>query len=168
MPVQKFEVITGGRLRLRPLTDADYPLYASLYGDASILRFIGPALDELSLQMSFEIALKLSHSAQCKRSFLVAELINETDCAGILGITITEAEKIIEVGVIFREAFQKQHLAFEALQILITFLCNKYAEYDIIAKVVEDNRAAVWLARRLGFNFNSSTRRFELDKQNRP
>lgn len=168
MPVQKFDVLTGERLRLRPVTEADYPLYASLYGDNNILRYIGPALEEQALQKSFEIALRLSHKTPCKRSFLVAELNDATDCAGILGLTVTEAEKIIEVGVMFREAFQKQHLAFEALQILITFLCDKYAEYDIIAQVDADNRAAVWLARRLGFSFNTTNTRFELEKQNRP
>ena len=168
MPVQKFDVLTGERLHLRPLTDADYMLYASLYGDNNILRYIGPALDEQSLQKSFAAAVKLSHSSNCKRSFLVTELYNKADCAGLLGLTVSEAEKSIEVGVMFREAYQKQHLAFEALQVLITFLCDKYQEYDIIARVDANNRAAVWLARRLGFNFNISTSRFELDKQNRP
>ena len=168
MAVAQFEVLTGARLRLRPVIEADYALYASLYGDNNILRYIGPALEEQALQKSFEIALRLSHKTPCKRSFLVAELIDASDCAGILGLTVTEADKIIEVGIIFREAFQKQHLAYEALQILITFLCNKYTEYDIIAQVDSANRAAVWLAKKLGFRYNQQTGLFELNKLNKP
>ena len=165
--VKRFGVLEGERLRLRPLTDTDFELYAALYGDDNILRYIGSALEQHALEKSFVKAVQLNTQEPCKRAFLVAELLDNMS-AGILGLTVTEDTKRIEVGVIFKPEYQKHHLAFEALQVLISFLCNQYVEYNIIAEVQLDNRAAVWLAKRLGFRYNNESGLFELDKQNRP
>jgi RimJ/RimL family protein N-acetyltransferase len=159
--VQQFTELAGERLLLRPLTAADYTLYTSLYGDDNILRYIAPAIAGDKLQSSFNAAV-------CKRSFLVVELKQSLNAAGILGITVTQSTQQIEVGVIFKPEFQKQHLAYEALQVLITFLCNQYLSYNIIAEVNLQNRAAVWLAKRLGFGYNQRSGLFELDKQHQP
>ncbi len=166
--VQQFTELAGERLILRPLTPADYTLYASLYGDDNILRYIAPAIAGDKLQNSFNAAVKFSQQNPCKRSFLVVELKQSLNAAGILGITVTQSTQQIEVGVIFKPEFQKQHLAYEALQVLITFLCNQYLSYNIIAKVNLQNRAAVLLAKRLGFGYNQRSGLFELDQQNQP
>jgi len=164
--VQQFTELAGERLILRPLTAADYTLYASLYGDDNILRYIAPAIVGDKLQNSFNAAVKLSQQNPCKRSFLVVALKPSFIGMGILGITVTESKQQIEVGVIFNPDFQKKHLAYEALQVLITFLCNQYVSYNIIADVNLNNRAAVWLANRLGFRYNQQSELFELYKHN--
>jgi len=166
--IKQFTEICGERLVLQPITAGDYAVYASLYGDDNILRYIAPALDDDKLLSSFQVAVKLSQQNPCSRSFLVVKVKESGQAAGILGITVTDAKTQIEVGVIFRPEFQKQHLAFEALQVLITFLCNQYVNYSVIADVNLDNKAAVWLAKRLGFEYKQQTKLFELDKQNRP
>lgn len=166
--VRPFSCIEGERLTLRPIADRDFALYESLYGDDNILRYIGPAIRDDKLHSSFQFAVKLTNQAPCKRSFLVAVVKDAAQAAGILGITVTESKKQIEVGVIFRVEYQRQYLAFEALQILITFLCDHYINYDIIAEVNLHNRAAVWLAKRLGFEYNHQSGLFELNKYNRP
>ena len=166
--VKRFNELVGQRLTLKPITDSDYALYASLYGDDNVLRYISPALDSDSLHKSFTSAVKLSQQEACKRSFLVA-VLNETDeQTGILGLTVTQSIRQIEVGIIFLPEFQRQNLAYEALQILVTFLCNQYVEYKIIAEVNPQNRAAVWLANRLGFRYNNVSALFELEKQHKP
>ena len=163
--VTRFKVLVSERLLLRPLTQHDFTLYQSLYGNDNILRYIGPAQNDDDLSNSFKIALKLTAQDPCKRSFLVAEVKNTKKAAGILGITVAESKMQIEVGVMFLAEYQRQHLAFEALQALILFMCQQYVMYDIIADVHPDNRAAVWLARRLGFRYNHLTGIFTLDKQ---
>ena len=166
--VRRFKELVGQRLTLKPITESDYALYACLYGDDNILRYISPALDSDSLHKSFASAVKLSQQEACKRSFLVAVLKETDEQTGILGLTVTQSKKQIEVGIIFVPEFQKQNLAYEALQILITFLCNQYVDYKIIAEVNQQNRAAVWLANRLGFRYNSLSALFELEKQHKP
>lgn len=160
--------LVGERLTIRPLTDEDYVLYSELYGNAEILRFIAPALSTERLQSSFKKAVTLSQASHCKRSFLVVTDKCSDAYFGILGLTVFPEQCCIEIGVIFRPEYQKQHFAYEALQVLINFLCDKYTEYDIIATVNAENRAALWLAKRLGFVYNNSDSRFELDKKNRP
>jgi RimJ/RimL family protein N-acetyltransferase len=125
-------------------------------------------MEEDRLHNSFLSAVKLTNQHPCKRSFLVAEVKHCKNAAGILGVTGLESKKQIEVGVIFRAEYQRQHLAFEALQLLITFLCDNYDNYDIIADVSAQNRAAIWLAKRLGFEYNLEVGLYELNKQNRP
>lgn len=159
--VKRFGVLNGDRLRLRPLTDNDFELYAGLYGDDNILRYIGPALDKQTLESSFAVAIRLNQEAQCKRAFLAVELLDNTS-VGILGLTVAEETKKIEVGVIFKAEFQKNNLAFEALQTLIRFIQAEYSRYLLVAHVDPNNRAAVWLSRKLGFTLNNETGYFEL------
>jgi RimJ/RimL family protein N-acetyltransferase len=166
--VKRFNELVGKRLLLKPITDRDYALYASLYGDDNILRYISPALDSDTLCKSFASAVKLSQQDSCKRSFLVAVLKETDEQTGILGLTVTKSIRQIEVGIIFLPEYQKQNLAYEALQILITFLCNQYFDYKIIAKINPQNRAAVWLANRLGFRYNNVSALFELEKLHKP
>lgn len=159
--VKRFGVLEGERLRLRPLTETDFELYAALYGDDNILRYISPALDKQTLESSFAIAIRLNQKEQCKRTFLVTELLDST-VVGILGLTVSEQAKKIEIGVIFKPEFQKNNLAFEALQTLIRFIQAQYSSYLIVAHVDPNNRAAVWLSRKLGFTLNNETGYFEL------
>lgn len=166
--VKRFNELVGKRITLKPITDSDYALYASLYGDDNILRYISPALDSDTLCKSFAAAVKLSQQDCCKRSFLVAVLKETDEQTGILGLTVKKSIRQIEVGIIFLPEFQRQNLAYEALQILITFLCNQYIDYKIIAEINPQNRAAVWLANRLGFRYNNVSALFELEKLQKP
>ena len=159
--VKRFGVLNGERLRLRPLSDTDFELYAALYGDDNIMRYISPALDKQTLESSFKIAIKLNQKEQCKRSFLVAELFDNS-LAGIIGLTVNEETKKIEVGVIFKPEFQKDNLAFEAMQTLIRFIKAEYSRFLVVAHVNPKNRAAVWYTLKLGFILNKQTGYFEL------
>ncbi|MBZ9610727.1 GNAT family N-acetyltransferase [Rheinheimera maricola] len=159
--IKQFGVLSGERVKLRPVNEADYPLYASLYGDDNILRYICSALDQPSLEKSFVSAVKQTQQTPCKRAFLVAELSDNT-AVGILGLTFDEDAKKIEVGVIFKLDYQRNHLAFSALQMLITYLKREFSSYGIFAKVAAENRPAVKLARKLGFQFDAENGFFEL------
>lgn len=160
-----FKEIHSERITLRPINDTDCSLYSRLYGDDNLLRYINAdAIHGDKLQHSFNVALSLSQQSPCKRCFLVVELLETKEKAGIIGVSVLEKHKRIEVGVIFDPVFQTKHLAFNAFQLLIPFIRTEYSQYDIVADIDPNNRAAVWLALRSGFSYNPQSLLYEFQQ----
>lgn len=159
--VKRFGVLESERIRVRPLNNADFGLYSALYGDEQVMRYIGLTLETNALERSFTIANQLNHEETFNRAFWVAETIDSVPI-GMLGATVNELTKKIEVGIILKPEFQKNNFAFEALNLLNRHLKAKYGHYLIVARLDPSNHSAVCLVEKIGFTLNRETGLYEL------
>lgn len=153
--------LQGERLALRRINSQDFLLFAGLYGDDDVMRYVSTAISGETLSNSFNKAVLLSQQQPCERCFMVVEQLQSKVAMGIVGFTVIAKAKQIDVGVMFLAQYQTQHFAYEAMQVLISYLLKHYPAYALIAEVNHENRAAVWLTNRLGFHLNPKSAIFE-------
>ncbi|MGH8177642.1 MAG: GNAT family N-acetyltransferase [Steroidobacter sp.] len=116
--ISHFELETE-RLRIRPLTQADEPLWCDLYTDAAIMHFIGPLLSRDRAKRSFRRALALAHDRGADRLFLVVTDKIAPHPLGVCGFSdLDPNRRQAEVGIILRSDAQARGVAQEALSAL--------------------------------------------------
>jgi len=82
----------SARMKMQPLADADAPLYARIYGDAELMRFVAAPLSGAALQRSFNAALESTRARNFRgRYWRMVERAGGQDI-GILGLSRAAAD----------------------------------------------------------------------------
>lgn len=112
--------VETARLRMRPISPADEPLYAQLYTDEETMRFIGAPLRAEQAATSFRSALTGMQRSPVERLFLtVSEKSSLTD-VGICSLQNCDArQRSVQAGVMFVAGARARGYAKEAFVGLI-------------------------------------------------
>jgi len=143
----------SARMEMQPLADADAPLYARIYGDAELMRFVAPPLSGAALQRSFNAALESTRARNFRgRYWRMVERAGGQDI-GILGLSRAAADAGggAELGCMILGAWQAQGFAIEGLRALVEHAFKVEALPRLVAMHMPAHAAAVALVARLGF-----------------
>jgi RimJ/RimL family protein N-acetyltransferase len=143
-------VITTSRLLIRPLTEQDIQLYLSLYTNADTMAFVGKPLQPGEAVNSFQIALRLNAEAPFKRLFLT--IVDQEQAAGLCAINQWNSEtSFVEVGIMLLKPWHGEGYAKEALAALIRQVQQWFPGAIIKGDLDPQNKAAVQLVLKTGF-----------------
>ncbi len=143
-------VIHTSRLCLRPLAEQDLQLYLDLYTNAETMMFVGEPLLPEQAAHSFQVALRLNAQAPFKRLFLA--IAEHGRCAGLCAINQWNSETAqVEVGIILLQPWYGQGYATEALSALIQRVQQQFYAAVIKGDLDPENKAAVQLVLKTGF-----------------
>ncbi|CAI3790652.1 GNAT family N-acetyltransferase [Rheinheimera sp. MM224] len=143
-------VITTSRLLIRPLTQQDLQLYLDLYTNTETMVFVGETLQAEKAKNSFQIALRLNAKTPFKRLFLT--IVEQGRCAGLCAINQWNSETAqVEVGIMLLRPWHGQGYAAEALAALIQRVQQQFYTAVIKGDLDPENKAAVQLVVKTGF-----------------
>lgn len=143
-------VITTSRLFIRPLAEQDVQLYLGLYTNTEIMAFVGQPLLPAKAINSFQIALGLNATTPFKRLFLA--IVDQGQSAGMCAINQWSSETAqVEVGIMLLQPWQGKGYATEALAALIQRVQQQFAGAVIKGDLNPENKAAVQLVLKIGF-----------------
>lgn len=108
-----------GRLDLRPLGDADRPLYVSLYTDANVMRHVGAPLSVEAASRAFEAVRRQMHRDPPKAWYWTACLRGPGREAGVLALAFDPGRGSAEFGMLLLPWAQGQGHATEAVAALV-------------------------------------------------
>ncbi len=146
---ENFEITTA-RLLIRPLAEQDLQLYLDLYTNAETMVFVGEPLLPEQAAHSFLVALRLNAKTPFKRLFLA--ITEQGRCAGLCAINQWNSETAqVEVGIILLQPWYGQGYATEALSALIQRVQRQFYAAVIKGDVDPENKAAVQLVLKTGF-----------------
>jgi RimJ/RimL family protein N-acetyltransferase len=158
-------VITTSRLLIRPLAEQDLQLYLDLYTNAETMVFVGEALQAEKAKNSFQIALRLNAKTSFKRLFLT--IVEQGRCAGLCAINQWNSETAqVEVGIMLLRPWHGQGYATEALAALIQRVQQQFYAAVIKGDLDPENKAAVQLVIKTGFQPDLNCSRTYWVKQN--
>lgn len=158
-------VITTSRLLIRPLAEQDLQLYLDLYTNAETMVFVGEALQPEKAKNSFQIALRLNAKTPFKRLFLT--IVEQSRCAGLCAINQWNSETAqVEVGIMLLRPWHGQGYATEALAALIQRVQQQFYASVIKGDLDPENKAAVQLVIKTGFQPDLNCSRTYWVKQN--
>lgn len=143
-------VITTSRLLIRPLAEQDLQLYLDLYTNTETMVFVGEPLSQDKAISSFQIALRINAKTPFKRLFLT--IVEQGRCAGLCAINQWNSETAqVEVGIILLQPWYGQGYATEALSALIQQVQQQFYAAVIKGDLDPENKAAVRLVLKTGF-----------------
>lgn len=143
-------VISTSRLLIRPLAEPDLQLYLDLYTNAETMVFVGEALQPEKAVNSFQAALRLNAKTPFKRLFLA--IVEQGRCVGLCAINQWNSETAqVEVGIMLLRPWHCQGYAAEALSALIQRVQQQFYTAVIKGDLDPENKAAVQLVVKTGF-----------------
>lgn len=143
-------VISTSRLLIRPLAQQDLQLYLDLYTNTETMVFVGETLQAEKAKNSFQIALRLNAKTPFKRLFLT--IVEQGRCAGLCAINQWNSETAqVEVGIMLLRPWLGQGYATEALAALIQRVQQQFYTAVIKGDLDPENKAAVQLVVKTGF-----------------
>lgn len=158
-------VISTSRLLIRPLAESDLQLYLDLYTDAETMVFVGEPLPQEKAINSFQSALRINAKTPFKRLFLA--IVEQGRCAGLCAINQWDSETAeVEVGIMLLRPWHCLGYATEALAALIQRVQQQFYTAVIKGDLDPENKAAVQLVVRTGFQPDLNCRRTYWVKHN--
>lgn len=143
-------VISTSRLLIRPLAEQDLQLYLDLYTNTETMVFVGEPLHPEKAINSFQSALRLNAKTPFKRLFL--SIVEQGQCAGLCAINQWNSETAqVEVGIMLLQPWHGQGYATEALVALIQRVQQQFYGAVIKGDLDPENKAAVRLVLKTGF-----------------
>lgn len=138
------------RLRLTPLTEADWPFFWSLYQDRSLMRFVTDNVSESEVRKAFES--RLPHWSPGAEHWLCL-VVREHDSQHPLGVTgfIPREPAIAEVGYLFAAAAQGKGYGTESLRRVCEYAFTDIGLHRLTATVTAGNLASRRLLEKVGF-----------------
>lgn len=150
-------VISTSRLLIRPLAAQDQQLYLDLYTNTETMAFVGEALQPEKVKNSFQIALRLNAKTPFKRLFLT--IVEQGRSVGLCAVNQWNCETAqVEVGIMLLGPWHGQGYATEALTALVQRVQQQFYAAVIKGDLDPQNKAAVQLVLKAGFqpDLNSS------------
>ncbi len=158
-------VISTSRLLVRPLAESDLQLYLDLYTNAETMVFVGEPLPQEKAINSFQSALRINAKTPFKRLFLT--IVEQGRCAGLCAINQWNSETAqVEVGIMLLRPWHGQGYATEALAALIQRVQQEFHTAVIKGDLDPENKAAVQLVVKTGFQPDLSCSRTYWVKHN--
>lgn len=150
-----FSVATE-RLRLRPLKQADWPIYRHLYTDPDTMRGVGDPLTGSAVEKSFAICLREWTRQPLRRVILAVTDTREGGTIGVCGIfnfreDSTVGSACAEVGVMLVAAAQACGLGPEALRAVIACAFGNFPLDTVSCHVSTLNARSERMISRIGF-----------------
>ncbi|HSX58999.1 MAG TPA: GNAT family N-acetyltransferase, partial [Tahibacter sp.] len=140
------------RLLLRPLGDGDETFYCDIYGDAEILRHVGPPLTPERARRSFVAALRHTRAQAPREMFGVLARRGDGARFGLCGLrAIDLAARRAEAGILLAAPARGLGLAAEALGGLVARAFATLPLEEIYLDYAPQNAAMARLAHRVGF-----------------
>lgn len=158
-------VISTSRLLIRPLAESDLQLYLDLYTNAETMVFVGEPLPLEKAINSFQSALRINAKTPFKRLFLT--IVEQGRCAGLCAINQWNSDTAqVEVGIMLLRPWHGQGYAMEALAALIQRVQQQFYTAVIKGDLDPENKAAVQLVVKTGFQPDLNCRRTYWVKHN--
>ena len=158
-------VISTSRLLIRPLAESDLQLYLDLYTSTETMAFVGEALQPEKAKNSFQSALRINAKTPFKRLFLT--IVEQGRCAGLCAIDQWNSETAqVEVGIMLLRPWHGQGYATEALAALIQRVQQQFYTAVIKVDLGPENKAAVQMVVKTGFQPDLNCSRTYWVKQN--
>jgi RimJ/RimL family protein N-acetyltransferase len=147
------DVFDTSRLHLRPIAERDEALYCRLYTDATVMRFIAPALSLDSARRSFHVALR--QQSRHPQRWILREAASGTD-VGMVAL-VGEGDGP-EIGVMVVPECHGLGYGYESMAGLVdhAFATGRLTSITARQSVV-DNPTVVRMMRKLGFAALPST-----------
>lgn len=142
--------LSGSRLVLRPLGDADQSLYVSLYGDDETMARIMPGLDTASAVRAFRNELGSPGQDWRRRLTWTLSETQGSRAFGLLGLVL-DGTGGAEVGVVLPPGHQGQGYATEAISLVARHAFDTLALDLLYTRHAEGHAPARGLMLRLGF-----------------
>ncbi len=144
------------RLGFRHWREEDQPLAEALWGDASVMRYIGGPLEPLAAhaRMGGEMLRQQRLGLQYWPIFLLATG-EHVGCAGLRPPIFEETPKpdVLEMGVHIRQPFWSGRYGEEAARAVIALASRKPGLRALVAAHHPENHASQALIARLGFHY---------------
>ncbi len=144
------------RLGFRQWRAEDLPLARALWGDSSVMRYIGGPLEPLAAQarMQSEILRQQKLGLQYWPIFLLATG-EHVGCAGLRLPIFEKTPKpdVLEIGVHIRQPFWSGRYGEEAARTVIGLAFREHGVHALVAAHHPENHASQALITRLGFQY---------------
>ena len=139
-------------MRLRPLREADEPLFQALYTDAQTMRFVGDPWTPAEAARRFRAILSRRETLVSTDRFLVIEEKSSREPMGICGSShYDRAGMRVEVGVMLLPQGRRLGVGRAALGALVDYMFQEPSLLEVYARVAIENSAARNLVTRVGF-----------------
>lgn len=135
--------LRSARLLLRPLAEPDRALYAALYGDAEVMRHIGPALTPAAADAAFDRLLAHPASQQLW-------VIDDGAPCGLIGLSAL-APASAELGFMLLAGKRRRGYAAEAIRCLSAHALQTLRLQRLLARHTAANPAVAGLMQKLGY-----------------
>lgn len=138
------------RLLLRPLAAADRAFYVAMYGDAEVMRHVGPALSEDQAAEAFRRSLGLCRHPRPLYWLWVLAPHGPDGDAGLIGLQ-TIASGAAEVGVLLLRPARSRGFAAEAIACVADHAFRELGFDRLRTRHRRDHAAARALMEKLAF-----------------
>ena len=138
---------------LKKLKQNDLSFYQSIYTNAELMRYVGPALSKEAAEKSFFQTLAIMSRNKPSMILYVIHLNANKERIGVIGVRWNQDKKSsVEMGVMIKPSMHRLGYAHMAKSSLIKYSFNKLKIKSIVAICDEDNTAANLANKKLGFS----------------
>ncbi|WP_206076639.1 GNAT family N-acetyltransferase [Pseudoalteromonas rubra] len=152
-------MIETSRLRLRPLTQQDWPFFLRLHQHTEVMRFISDLCEQSQIRAQFDGRL-IDWNKECGAWLTL--LIEEKDSGEPVGLHGFLSSWLpyqqAELGFMLTPEHQGKGYAKESTRAVIDFAFNQCGYHKLTATVTEGNEASFNLLTRLGFEHEGTLR----------
>lgn len=155
------EEIISKRVTFKKTKSAHAAALFSIWSDEAVARYMNIEKFATVSQAQEMIRLIEEEPAACRYTLFIEDQI-----VGSLGINdILSADKTAEIGYELAQQFWRRGIMTEALTTFIELLEKQTYLRGVTAKVLPDNTASIRLLENLHFDYQSTTKEFELYTQ---
>ena len=156
-------MIETQRLALRRFTFNDLDAFASMNGDAEVMRYIGAGTPQTREQTAARLKAIIEHQNQ--NGFGLWAAIDKTGGAfiGFCGLQFLDNTPEIEVGYRLAKRFWRMGLATEAARASLRFGFEELGLDRIVAVVQPENVASCRVVEKIGLRYVKDARFYQTD-----
>ncbi len=146
------------RLSMRPVSEADAPLFCDLYEDPETMRFVGRPLSRERAQRSFRIVLASLNSYPRERLFLVMVERATQQAIGMAAFQNFDAhQRRAEAGIVLGSGSRGRGFGTEGLRGLVAYAFAALPVDEVWIQHAIEHLTAWRVPHRLGFSLNTDT-----------
>lgn len=156
-------MIETPRLILRPLTRDDLDAFASMNGDAEVMRYIGDGKPQSRAQTQMRLNAIIEHREQHRFGLCAAIEKATGEFVGFCGLQFLDNTSEVEVGYRLAKRFWGMGLATEAAGATLRYGFDELGLDRIVAVVHPENVASQWVIQKIGLKYVKDARFYNTD-----